>query len=241
MSTVINIKNFDINRITTKDIATRTTGFKSIPVRYEGNVLRFQTPKMEQVFNVSEPLNTEGTNVLYGLDLSFRGEETDPKIKAFRETMGALDEFNLDYATKNSRELFGKTITREVVKEFQKPILKFSDKKMQSGAQYPPTMKTKLRFKMDRPGFEVYDKHKKLLDVYNDQGMPDLGMYQHGTKMINLLEYGGLWVVNKSFGATWRVVQTLLCSQTDPKGCFIMDSDDEDDHTAISGGSDEDF
>jgi len=227
---VINIKNFDIVNMTMKDLATRSTGFKSIPVRYAGNILRVQTPKMEQIFDISDPPASDSATTNYGLNLSFRGEDSDTKIEEFRNAMVSVDEFNMDYATKNSKELFGKAYSKELVEEFHKPIVKFSQKLMKEGTAYPPTMKVKLRFRSNRPEFEVYDQDKKQLPALNvETGEADLEMYQPRTKMINLLEYGGMWVVGKSFGATWRVVQSRVYNDGVFKGCAIVDSDDDSD------------
>lgn len=222
--------NFNTNNITTKDVATRASGMKSVPVRYEGSVLQVQTPKMSQIFDLGEPPQSAGDGIPnYNLNLSFRGKEDDAKLDSFCSMMAALDEYNLNYATENSKELFGKVCKREIVEEFHKPIVKYSTKLTKEGGQYPPTMKVKLRFRDNRPDFEVYDKDKKEVAVVTEGGEVSLEMFQQGTKMINLLEYGGIWVVGKSFGATWKVVQTRLYSEDTFKGCAIVDSDDSDD------------
>jgi len=223
---------FNADNLTTKDIATRSTGLKSVPVRYEGNVLQVQSPKMSQIFELGEPPQSGGDNGIpnYNLNLSFRGMDDDSRLESFCQMMVALDEYNLNYATEHSKELFGKVTKREIVEEFHKPIVKYSTKLTKEGGQYPPTMKAKLRFRDNRPDFEVYDKDKKEIVVINSEsGEVNLEMFQQGTKMINLLEYGGMWVVGKSFGATWKVVQTRIYIEEKFKGCAIVDSDDDSD------------
>uniref|UniRef100_A0A6C0KC92 Uncharacterized protein n=1 Tax=viral metagenome TaxID=1070528 RepID=A0A6C0KC92_9ZZZZ len=232
--------NFNTNNITTKDVATRSSGMKAVPVRYEGNVLQVQTPKMSQIFDLGEPPQSTGDGIPnYNLNLSFRGKEDDPKLEAFCSMMAALDEFNLKYATEHSKELFGKVTKREIIEEFHKPIVKYSTKLTKEGGQYPPTMKVKLRFRDNRPDFEVYDKDKKEVAVVTEGGEVSLEMFQQGTKMINLLEYGGIWIVGKSFGATWKVVQSRIYSEDTFKGCAIVDSDDSDDEDSGSAVSPE--
>jgi len=226
--------NFTTDNLTTKDCATRASGMKSVPVRYEGNVLQVQTPKMSQIFELGEPpANGDGGIPNYNLNLSFRGREDDPKLESYCQMMLALDEYNINYATENSKELFGKVTKREIVEEFHKPIVKYSTKLTKEGDQYPPTMKVKLRFRDNKPDFEVYDKDKNEVQIISTEkdGEVNLEMYQPNTKMINLLEYGGIWVVGKSFGATWKVVQSRIYTEEAFRGCAIMDSDDSDDDT----------
>ena len=227
--TPIKAHEFSVSALTTKDVATRPgNGMKVVPTRYNGSVLKIQTPKMSQIFDIGEPPQTGEGIPTYNFNLNFRGADTEPKLSTFLDTMTAIDNFNLEYAQKHSTELFGKFIKPDIVEEFHKPIVKFSTKLTAEGAQYPPTMKVKLRFRNDKPDFTVYDLGRKELNVIDENGDVDLSMFQQGTKMINLLEYGGVWCIGKSFGATWRVVQTRIYDEPKAKGCLIFDSDDED-------------
>lgn len=228
----IKYTNFTIDCLTTKECATRPSGMKAVPVRYDGNVLQVQTPKMSQIFELGEPpANGDSGIPNYNLNLSFRGMDEDPKLSSYCQMMESLDEYNIAYATENSKELFGKVTKREIVEEFHKPIVKYSTKQTKEGGEYPPTMKVKLRFRDNKPDFEVYDKDKKEVMIINPEkeGEVNLEMYQPNTKMINLLEYGGIWVVGKSFGATWKVVQSRIYTEDTLKGCAIVDSDDSED------------
>jgi len=225
----IKAHEFDVSALTTKDVVTRpSNGMKVVATRYSGSILKIQTPRMSQIFDIGEPPQASEGIPTYNFNLNFRGVDTDPKLRTFLDAMTAIDKFNLDYAQKHSAELFGKFTKPEIVEEFHKPIVKFSTKRTTEGAQYPPTMKVKLRFRNDRPDFTVYDLGRKELSVIDENGQADLSMFQQGTKMINLLEYGGLWCIGKSFGATWRVIQTRIYDEPEVKGCLIFDSDDED-------------
>jgi len=231
--------NFDKSNLVAKDIVTLKSGMKRISTKYgqSGNGFRTQTPKMQQIFELNEHKQDSTGHTNYSFCLSFRGGDNDKKIGTFQAMVEDIDTFNIEYATTHSKELFGKEIKRDVVEEFYKPCVKYSLKKTAEGEQYPPTMKIKLPFRDGKPYFKVFDKNKEKMELYDSESNEvSLDMFSSNTKMICLLEYTGIWVVSKSFGSSWNLVQAKVYKEEAIEDCVIMDSDDEDEDEDESKG-----
>jgi len=217
--------DFDGELMTAKPVKTQPTGMKMVSFRYNNSNLRLQTPQMPQVFDLNENKSESTGRISYSANLSFRYDGEDEKVASFREILEKIDEFNVSFATQNSLELFGKKYKKEMVEEFHKPIVKWP-----KNDQYRPTIKVKLPFRDGIPDFQVYDRTKEQLEIYDPESTEsDLSMFAPHTKSVYLIEYTGIWVINKQFGAGWRLKQAKLYNEDQLQGCgIITDSDDED-------------
>jgi len=226
----------DTTLFVAKPIKTLPTGMKSVIFKYDNRSLRSQTPQMPQAFELNENKSDSG-RISYSTNLSFRYDGEDEKVGAFREFLEAIDLFNVDYATKNSAELFGKKMKKDIIEEFHKPIVKWP-----KNDQYRPTIKVKLPFRDGIPDFQVYDRKKNQFEIYDSETTDTtLDMFSSHVKSVYLLEYTGIWVIGKQFGAGWKLVQAKLYNEPELQGCAIIDdSDDEavvddDDDTGEDG------
>jgi hypothetical protein len=84
-----------------------------------------QTPTMSLPFGVS-PYQDQATGEIqsYSLDASFRGAETSPAIADFLAKMRQLDDVMLDVAVANAESWFGKKMSKEIVAEFHRRLVK---------------------------------------------------------------------------------------------------------------------
>lgn len=159
--------------------------------------IKIQTPVMSAPFGVSS-FDDNGAGIpSYSLDASFKGHDTDERIKTFLTKCRQLDEFVLETAVQRSREWFGKQMSRDVVSEFlRKQVREASDP-----TKYAPT----TRFKIT-PASEFFDEHRQEVDMkYLCKGMT----------FRCIVELASVWFINKNFGLTWRLVQLGVVSRPD--------------------------
>jgi hypothetical protein len=108
----------------------------------------------------------------------------------------ALDEFMLDKAVEKSEEWFGKPMTKEIIQEFYKPVVRASS----NPDKYKPT----IRFKLNPPYTEIFD----------DQGnrIESLDYITKGSTVRGIVELS-FWMVGKNFGVSLRAVQLQVLSR----------------------------
>ena len=228
--------NFDGDLMTAKPVKSQPTGMKMVVFRYNNNNLRLQTPQMPQAFDMNENKSESTGRISYSTNLSFRYDQEDDKVSAFREILESIDAYNVDFATKNSLELFGKKYKKEMIEEFHKPIVKWP-----KNDQYRPTIKIKLPFRDGIPDFQVYDRKKKQFDIYDSETTEsDLSMFSPHTKSVYLIEYTGIWVIGKQFGAGWKLIQAKLYNEEQIQGCGIITDSDDEDGTAVAEDDEDD-
>jgi hypothetical protein len=146
------------------------------------------------------------------LDVSFKG--TDPKIQSFYEKIQQMDQRMIDLAVENSPAWFGKKMSKEVVEELYRPLIKPS----KQPDKYAPTMKFKIRA---LETVEAFDKDRERFDMVN---------FQSGSTVKCIVDFAPVWFVNKQFGLTMTVNQ--LAVESTPAGklhgfAFQNESDSE--------------
>jgi hypothetical protein len=159
----------------------------------------------------------------YSVDLSFRGMETDPKVKAFYDMMVAFDELLIEAGIKNSQAWFKMpNASREVIKAFYTPAVKVSLDRDGKPKPYPPTFKVKLPKKGGSFETSFYDTEKR---PYEGVGVEELLV--KGARGVFLVKCTGLWFAGSKFGASWKAVQVKMDSVPERmRGCAILDDDD---------------
>jgi Family of unknown function (DUF5871) len=181
-----------------------SSGAKQAYLNYEGERLVMQTAE-----NMAAPF---GLNVAdkygppeYSVNLSFRGQDQNPEIKQFMDSIAAIDEFMINEGVKNSKAWFKDNLGREVVKAFYTPSLKYSKDKDGNVLDYPPTIRLKLR----KFGEEFETK------FYDNSGTPHKGvpvedLLVKGVQMTAIIECAGVWFSGSKYGLTWRAKQFAL-------------------------------
>ena len=204
-------------------IRTNTKGGKNVRAN-----LRTQTPRMPLAFDLSVNTNDDGITK-YEISLSFRGQDDFVKVATFRDMLKAIDEYNITWATENSVALFGEDLTkkRDLVEDRYNPMLKMAKK-----VEYAPTVRVKLQTKMDstEPEYVIFNKEKEEIPIWDsDTGNLDLAFLTRNTDSVLLIEYTGLWVVGKKFGAGWKLVQGKVYTTNREMGYALEDDPDEED------------
>ena len=189
--------------------------------------LRTQTPRMIQAFDINADKRDDGS-MSYSFNLSFRGDEENVKLENFRKMLEQMDEHNIKYATENSESIFGKKKSREVIEENYTPMVKYSKK-----PGYRPTLKVKMPFYSEKPGFTVYNKQREMIPIEEDDEI-DLSMFSAACEAIHLLEFTGLWLTNNKFGGSWKLIQTKMCSEPNQLAGYMMDEDSDDEEAVAT-------
>lgn len=172
-----------------------------------------QTPAMVMPFGVT-PYNEASTGEVqsYSIDVSFRTAETDARVAEFAFKIRELDELLIQTATDNSTDWFGKPMSKDFVTEFYRKMLKESP-------GYAPILKVKVGIdNHGEPNAQFFDEHRAPTTIeYLCKGAT--------VKMI--CELSSVWFVNKTFGATFRLVQAAVVSKPNRlQGYSFADDDD---------------
>lgn len=193
MSAPVLTSNFDVSKaVFGKQTVKLGSGGKIANVEYNGaRRLTIQTPALSLPFGLSKPFQGD-ENAKWSVDLSFRGYETNPAVAAFLQKMRELDAAILEAATANSHEWLGKTMPKDIVVEFYKPLVKEP-----RDPKYAPTMGAKIP-----PG------QAHFFDV--DKSPAEMSVLTKGCKCKFILEANCVWFMNKSFGLGWKVKQALV-------------------------------
>ena len=215
-------KNLDVPSIAFEPVRKNALGGNVVYLKYSGAPkMVVQTPVVSAPFGLSTFTDDKTGAVKYSLDMSFRGMEDDPKVKELHDKMQEIDATLIDEGVKNSKEWFGKKVSKEVVENFYRPLVKPS----KDPSKYAPTMKFKIM--TNRNGsvaVDAYNHLKESVDLTE--------VLVPGSRIQAIIECSSVWFVNKSmFGVSWRLVQVKVQKSDRIAGfSFVEDSDAEEEY-----------
>ena len=166
--------------------------------------LRIQGPQMPLPYKASD---YQG-NGKFSVSQSFRDEATNPKVKSFRKMVESIDAFVLNEVTKNAGKYLGiEGASKEMVKLFFTPSIHFAKDKVTKKVRtdLPPTFQGKLNQKNGAFDAEMYDKDLKPVKGEDGKLLSPLQILQQNAEFTGIFECGGIWIVDKKFGVTWRL------------------------------------
>lgn len=195
--------------------------------------VRIQTPPLALPFGVSTFEDKNTGKIDYSIDASFRGADANPKLADFLARVRKLDDVLLDAAVAKSKEWFGKTLSKDLVKAFLRPLVKETDRRDANGNPYPPVLKTKVRTSTINPG-EILTK------FYDKASRAEVGLdyVTKGSTVELIISLSNVWFVGKSqFGVSWKVEQVRVVSRPQLQGpLFIDDGEDDAPEAALPDG-----
>lgn len=204
MSSVVYPSNLDTKRITISALRSLQSGAKSAYLNYGGERL-----VMQSAVSMSVPFGLNCADKYgpptYSVELSFRGHEQRPEIKEFMEAMNSLDEFMLNEGVKNSKSWFKADLSRDVVKAFYTPLVKYSMDKSGNVLSYPPNIKLKLPKNNDEFEAKFYDVNGTPY-----KGVPVEDLLVKGVQVTAIMECTGVWFAGSKFGLTWKAKQIAI-------------------------------
>jgi hypothetical protein len=203
-SSVVYPSSFNSKNITLSAPKQLPSGAKQAYLNYGGERLVMQTAVAMSVpfgLNVADKFGPAE----YSVELSFRGNEQRPEIKEFMDVIANIDETLLNEGVKNSKSWFKSDLSRDVVKAFYTPSLKYSKDKEGNVLSYPPNIKLKLR-KINN------DFESKFYDLNGNpyKGIPVEDLLVKGVQVTAIIECAGVWFAGSKFGLTWRAKQIAI-------------------------------
>jgi len=200
------------------------SGGKTVNLRYESRNLMLETPSMSVPYGVNVFDKTGPAK--YSVDLSLRGADDSEPIRALQNFLEAFDERMIDAGVENAGKWFKMANpSREVIKAFYTPLLKYSRDPQGNLKPYPPTIKLALRQKKGLTGsqtssFETcfYNAAEKDTSGKVSEFPRDSALEQVLCKWSNvtaIVQCTGIWFAGGKFGTTWKAVQMRVDSQPD--------------------------
>jgi len=114
---------------------------------------------------------------------------------------------------KNSKTWFKADLSRDVVKAFYTPMVKYSkDKEGNVLVQYAPTIKLKLRRNDGQFVAKFYDKTGT---AYKDTPVEELIV--KGAKLTVIMECRSVWFSGSKYGVTWQAKQIAIDNKMNTK------------------------
>jgi hypothetical protein len=222
-SNTVLASNFNTSKISFSQVKTLDFGGKQAYINYDGGMFVMQTPSCALPYGMSA-FDKAGP-VKYSVELSLRGyNEPGNKMKQFYDAIAALDEFMIDQGVKNSQQWFKSSLSREVIKAFYTPMVRFSKDKEGNPKPYPPTIKLALKQKRDSQDFDI-----KLVDAKRQdyKGIPLEELLVKGANVTCLIQATGVWFAGSKYGVSWKAVYVRVDSLPRSAGAFEIVDDGE--------------
>jgi hypothetical protein len=202
-SAVVKINEFNTSNVTFSPVKALESGGKQAYLSYKGGKLTMQVgpltlPYGMNVFDKAGPIK-------YSMDLSLRGYDENAKIKQIYDVLTTLDDYMIDQGVKNSRAWFKADLTRDVVKAFYTPCVKWAKDAEGNVKPYPPTFKVNLRKQNDKFEVNVYDDKKRPYD-----GVPLEDLLVKGAVTTSLVQCTSVWFAGSKFGLSWKALQIRM-------------------------------
>lgn len=199
------------------------SGGKSIGVlnANSNKALYIETPAMMQ-WGIKD---WEG-NEKYNMTLQFYNpeyEQNDDQAK-FLENMVAFENKLKEDAVKNCKEWFGKPkMSTDMVEVLFSSKIKYpKDKNTGEPNGKPPTLDARVPYYDGTWRSEVYDTDGRCMFPCDDSDATPQSLIAKGSKVVSILQCGGLWFANGKFGVTWKLYQTVAKPYQSMKGkCHI--------------------
>ena len=238
---IVKSKNFSVSDVTYKPPTVNKRGGKSIKCMYNSNPLRIQFPFIF-TWGVNEIEDENTGNFKYDVALQF-GDKLD---EHFKEKLKELQEKILNDAVSNSKQWFGRKMSKEVAEAMMYPILKYPKLKDGSGElnyEKEPNFRVKLPCYDNVFSVEIFDTTGKCLfnpKMEEDAPQGELtpkDIIESRSKIKGLIECNGIWMAGGRFGVTWKLLQTAVRPPVNITGsgtCHLMsDSDDDEEEKKL--------
>lgn len=204
-SAVVAPNAFATTKVTFSPVKLLESGGKQAYLNYEGRPLVMQIGSLETPFGLSVYDKIPGAPPKYTVDLKLRGYDNaaeNPKTAAIYQALNALDEYMIDQGVANSKAWFKAALTRDVVKAFYTPTVRFAKDADGNVKPYPPTLKIQLRQRDGKFDSQVYDANKRPL---NDVPLEDILV--KGAYVTILIQCTGVWFAGSKYGLSWKALQ----------------------------------
>ena len=166
--------------------------------------LQIYTPLM-MTWGVSEFDDKYGKK--YSMSLQFPREEfSNNRIQSFFTMLKDMETQLKADALKYSMDWFGKQLTKEGIDLIWNPMLKYPKDKStgEPDTSRQPSLKVNFPVWEGECNFDLFDMDNNLLIPNENKSMPT-EFIEKQSQIACILQCGGLWFANNSFGVTWKL------------------------------------
>jgi hypothetical protein len=208
----------DVSKLTFGPVKVLDNGGKMANLRYESRSLTVETPSLSVPWGVG--VYDKAGPPKYSVDLSLRGADVDERVGAFQKFLEAFDEQLIEAGVTNAPKWFKMTNpSREVIRAFYTPSLKFSRDATGALKPYPPTLKLNLRKNKDglfeAAFYNGMDRDENGDPTLYNKTTPLDEILPKWTTGTAIIQCTGVWLAGAKFGASWKVVQFRVDSLPD--------------------------
>lgn len=210
---VINVKEFDINKISFSEIKKiNDKGGKYISMYYDKSPFVIQTPQSYAPFGVNVFTDVNDNSTSHSLELSFKEKESRQTLQMWYNILEQIDQKVLDTVLENSQAWIRKPKNKDVVEAlFTRSIRIPTDRETGEVIdKWPATYRLKMP-KDNKGQFRciAYDENTKD-EVSLDSMIPKM----KGSKVTAIATCGGIWVAGGKFGCSWKANQLMILPNT---------------------------
>lgn len=230
-STVILAKDFDAAQLYIEPVPQRNkSGGKYVRIGYgpKKAPLKLQSPTLYMPFGVSSFEDDKGVTT-QSIEASLRGYDEDdkPAMQAFYKALQAIDQAILSAAEANSKAWFGKELSRALLAEFQRTLVK-----PPKDIKYAPLFKAKA-VKDFKSG-----EMPKIYDAADTSIVHPLDYVVKGTSGKILVTLPSIYLISKTFGVSARLLQMVVTNRpVQEEGCLLLPDDDNNDDNAAAAAA----
>jgi Family of unknown function (DUF5871) len=228
-SNIIKIANFISEKFTIDDNSIKATkyGGKTFFVSYNKGPVRIQLPKVKAPFGIGRFQSQDGDDIKYSLDVT-----VTPEIM---KVITDIEEKIISFAVKNSKEIFKKVLSEEVLRANFKSSLKYSmTEDGEVDTRYQPRLKTKVYNRNDELQITAYKSVKedgKYPRIFLTSDNADEYLSK-GTEVELILQASPAWVVSGNFGISWVLNQAKIHPNSNPLNSYAFDDSDDEENPA---------
>lgn len=200
-SAIVSPSSLDVTKVTFSPVKLLESGGKQSYLNYDGRSLVMQIGSLSVPYGMS--VYDKAGPVKYSVELSLRGYDGEnKKVQSIYQALAALDEYMITQGVKNSKQWFKADLSKDVIKAFYTPTVRFSKDADGNPKPYPPTVKLALRQRNDKFDVAVYDDKKKpMADI------PLEDVLVKGAQITTLIQCTGVWFAGSKYGLSWKAVQ----------------------------------
>lgn len=221
----------DVGNVEFGDCHRRATGSLHAPIVYNGERLRLQTPMFDRVFvNMWQPKPNEVSGqVKYDIKFQMYGaDEPGSDVNKFlNKWVKPFDELVRNTALSNVDKWFKKAVKPDDIRAFFTSPLKPST----DPDRFPEGFKANLPTQNGKPKVAIYGPDKQPISWEDAEALIPT------SKVVAIVEYGGVWFMPKSFGVTPVVLALQIFPNQKLVGfSFVTKPGEEEDAPASKKG-----
>jgi hypothetical protein len=210
MTSIVTATDFNTDKLTltAPKVLPNANGARQSYTNYNSGKFYVQTPKnMSVPFGLDVFRDEKSGNEAYSMNVSLRGYDSDPEIKAYYELLKKVDDLIISEAYKNRKTWFpkNKDISEDTIRTLYKSPLKesFDD---EGNMKYPPVHK--IKFKKDKEGSFEAKFWNESRQAIKDKSIQELIV--KGVSLSVIVRCSGITFAGTGFSSSWVAEQVMI-------------------------------